>query len=80
MNTLLRHIIVLLLLALDLFNLPVAVNGAFSRSAKLFAPDGATSDNFGAGASIYGTNAIISAWYDDAVATNAGIIMYYLIS
>jgi hypothetical protein len=62
--------------------LPISVNGAFSRSAKLLASDGALSDQFGSSVSIYGANAIIGAFNDDDKTLDAGIyinINLYLI-
>jgi hypothetical protein len=72
MNALLRYII-LLFLALSMCKLPVGVNGAFSRSAKLLAKDGASSDGFGHGVSVYGATAMIGAFGDDDKTSDAGI-------
>jgi hypothetical protein len=58
------------------FNTPVGVNGAFSRSSKILADDGAASDLFGH-VSIFGTTAMIGAHGDDDKATDAGILVIY---
>jgi hypothetical protein len=78
-NALLRYT-VLLIFALNVFiMLPVrvnAVNGAFSRTAKLVAKDGYTEDHFGNAVSVYSTTAMIGAWLDDVLGTQSGISIY----
>jgi hypothetical protein len=54
-----------------------SVGNIWSRQSKLLAADGAGSDNFGISVSIYGTTAMIGAWYDDDKATDAGILVIY---
>jgi hypothetical protein len=59
------------------YKLPVGVNGAFSRTSKLLAKDGASYDNLGYGLSIYGTTAMMGANGDDDKVTDAGILVIY---
>jgi hypothetical protein len=54
-------------------------NGAFSRTAKLFAPDGAASDLFGGTIGIYDTTAMIGACGDDDKGTSSGKIDQHLL-
>ncbi len=69
------------------YKIPVGVNGAFSRSSKLLAYDGAISDWFGASVSIFDTTGMIGAHADDDKAGDAGMnetnfyctILYYVI-
>jgi hypothetical protein len=68
-----KYIMYLLILT-SILKLPISVNGAFSRSAKLIAADGGVNDQFGNSVSIYGANAIIGAVSDDDKATDAGIL------
>jgi hypothetical protein len=72
MNAAFRYIMFFMII-ICAYKIPVRVNGAFSRSSKLLANDGAASDCFGHSNSIYGTTAIIGAYGDDDKATNAGM-------
>jgi hypothetical protein len=47
-------------------------NGSWSKHTKLFAEDGAAGDNFGIAVDIFGTYAIIGAYYDDNYQTHRG--------
>jgi hypothetical protein len=76
MNAVFRNVMFCVII-IFIFKIPVGVNGAFSRSSKLLANDGAGGDRFGTFVSIYGTTAMIGAYADDDKATNAGILMIY---
>jgi hypothetical protein len=54
------------------------VGNIWSRQSKILAADGAAGDNFGISVSVYGTKAMIGAWYDDDKTTDAGILVIFL--
>jgi hypothetical protein len=52
----------------------LSVGNVWSCQSKILAADGAATDLFGATVDIYGTLALIGAFYDDDKAADAGII------
>jgi hypothetical protein len=54
-----------------------SVGNIWSRQSKILATDGVADDRFGYRVSIFGTTAIIGAYWDDDKATDAGILVIY---
>jgi hypothetical protein len=75
MNAVFRYVMFCMIIICT-YKIPVGVNGAFSRSSKLLAKDGAAYDIFGH-VSIYDTTAMIGAHGDDDKAGDAGILVIY---
>ncbi len=50
----------------------------WSRQSKILATDSAFLDFFGGSVSIYNNNALIGAYYDDDMASDSGMYIYYI--